>query len=200
MRRLIIRPGAIGDFVVSLPALECLTDWLSRGLGRFRQRSAGTVCPPRPFHRIHRTRPARGSPMRRRACSTNCASFDSIVSWYGASRPDFREAVAALGAAVPLLPAPCPDRPGVHAVDFYLEQVTAAGACRSDGIPRIACGSRARRLRGDSPFFGQPEEELAARPVSGAGRAGSNAVMPVRWCAGPDDPPLRERGPHRQSV
>ena len=26
MRRLIIRPGAIGDFVVSLPAMECLRD------------------------------------------------------------------------------------------------------------------------------------------------------------------------------
>ena len=34
MRRLVIRPGAIGDFIVSLPAIECLRGGYLEEIGR----------------------------------------------------------------------------------------------------------------------------------------------------------------------
>ena len=115
-------------------------------------------------------------------------SFDSIVSWYGAGRPEFREAVAGLGAPFTFFPA-LPDRPGVHAVDFYLEQVRGLAGCRSDGIPRIACGS----ARGDyaviHPFSGSAKKNWPLDRFQALARR-LERVMPVRWCAGPDDPPL----------
>src|SRR5437879_3176602 len=97
MRRLLIRPGAIGDLIVSLPALECLRAgytavWApERNLPLIRfadaVRSIGAtgldllglpgIAPPPPL-------------------ITTLRSFDSIISWYGAARPEFRTAVALL--------------------------------------------------------------------------------------------------------
>src|SRR5260370_30859886 len=97
MRRLLIRPGAIGDFIVSMPAMEHLraehTEVWTSGpnvpLARFADKArsiAGTgldllgiegVDPP--WELIARLR-----------------AFDSIVSCYGANRPEFRHAVGRL--------------------------------------------------------------------------------------------------------
>jgi len=93
MRRLLIRPGAIGDVILSLPALEAARAdytevWAPRAvlpLIRFADRTRaiadtgldlvgvveGAKCPA-------------------------LESFDSIYSWYGTARPDFRDAVAHL--------------------------------------------------------------------------------------------------------
>lgn len=49
------------------------------------------------------------------------AGFDEIVSWYGESRPEFREAVRAFPFR--FFPALPPDGGGVRASDFYLSQV-----------------------------------------------------------------------------
>ena len=65
--------------------------------------------------------------------------FDSIVSWYGANRPEFRAEMERLGLPFTFFPALPPEGAGVHAVDFYLEQVRTLGPCESDGIPRIRC-------------------------------------------------------------
>ena len=187
MRRLLIRPGAIGDFIVSIPAMECLKDgylevWTGSPnvpLARFADQAraiAGTGLdllgitdpPPRLIEELR--------------------AFDSIVSWYGANRPEFQETVAELGLPFVFFPA-LPDRPGRHATDFYLEQVRTLTACDSDGVPRIACP----HTRGDfaviHPFSGGRRknwplaqfEALAAR---------LERAMPVRWCRGPEDPPL----------
>jgi hypothetical protein len=90
MRRLVIRPGAMGDLILSLPALESLETgytevWVSgpnvpliRFAHRVRSIAAtglnllGVTEPPE--HLIGELR-----------------SFDSIVSWYGANRPEFRQ-------------------------------------------------------------------------------------------------------------
>src|SRR5664280_2485669 len=71
--------------------------------------------------------------------------FDSIVSWYGANRPEFRATVAALGLPFTFLAALPDGGTGIHATDFYLQQVRGMAACASDGIPRIECAAE----RGD---------------------------------------------------
>ncbi len=52
--------------------------------------------------------------------------FDSIVSWYGAKRPDFRDFVSDAGLPFEFHTALPADGAGVHAVDFYCSQVGAA--------------------------------------------------------------------------
>src|SRR5260370_38306056 len=100
MRRLLIRPGAIGDLIVSLPALECLQAeytevWapernlpLIRFAGGVRSIGAtgldllglpGIAPPP--------------------ALTATLRSFDSIVACDRAARPEFRCSVALLRLA-----------------------------------------------------------------------------------------------------
>jgi heptosyltransferase-3 len=51
--------------------------------------------------------------------------FDSIVSWYGANRPDFRSLVAEAGLPFEFHQALPPAGAGMHAVDYYCAQVGA---------------------------------------------------------------------------
>jgi heptosyltransferase-3 len=198
MRRLVIRPGAIGDLIVSLPAIECLrADYLEvwtatanvplvRFAGRVRSIAStgldllGVTDPPP--HLIEQLR-----------------SFDSIVSWYGANRPEFRQLTISLGLPVAFLQALPTDRPGMHATDFYLNEVRSIVNCASDGIPRISCGpvrenvTREKPARRNfaviHPFSGSPRKNwplenfrLLARELE--------RTMTVLWCAGPEDPLL----------
>jgi hypothetical protein len=105
--------------------------------------------------------------------------FDSIVSWYGARRPEFRQAVGQLGLPFQFFPA-IPGG-GRHAVDFYLDQV----GYRGDRIaPRIACP----RVRGDfavmHPFASSPAKRW---PLAKFHEVAAGMEMPVRWCAGPSE-------------
>ncbi len=192
MRRLAIRPGAIGDFIVSLPALECLqTDyyevWVTSAnapLVRFadRVRAIGStgldvlaVTDP----------PAR--------LIEDLRGFDSIVCWYGANRPEFQEEVARLGLPFTFFRALPTEGAGVHATDFYLAQARTLAPCHSDGIPRIACGVSAEAPREDfaviHPFSGSARKNWPLENFRELARQ-LEADMPVRWCAGPEDPPL----------
>src|SRR5262249_39465791 len=123
MRRLAIRPGAIGDLIVSLPAIESLRAeyfevWVASGntsLVRF----ADSV------HSISSTGldMLEFDPSQR--LGGGLRGFDVMGSWYGAGRAEFREAVARLGLPVRFFPAlPCGGC-GMHASEFYLEQVAA---------------------------------------------------------------------------
>jgi heptosyltransferase III len=189
LKRLIIRPGAIGDFIVSIPAVECLRDgylevWaaprnvpLAARIAQHARSIAATG-----LDLLEVTGP-------NEQLLETLRGFDSIVSWYGANRPEFREAVAGLRLPFQffpaLPPAVCGSR-GTHAADFYLSQARGIGHCASDGIPRIACDA----IRGDfaaiHPFAGSPKkswplerfQELAQRLAR---------RMPVEWCAGPED-------------
>lgn len=167
-RRLLIRPGAIGDCIVSLPALEHLktdyTEVWTAGqnvpLIRFADRvrsilSTGIdACPPR---------------------LGALDGFDDIFSWYGTNRPDFREATA--GFPIRFLPA-LPNEPNLHATDFYLGQVGGAPGA----TPFIDCPPRAA-----SPF-------IAIHPFSGSPRKNwlrfaelaAQAPIPVQACASPE--------------
>jgi len=191
MRRLAIRPGAIGDLIVSLPALECLQEdyyevWVASAnapLVRFADRVRGIASTGLDLLAV--SEPPLG-------LIEELGGFDSIVSWYGANRPEFQEEVARLGLPFTFFTALPPDAAGVHATDFYLAQARTLGACDSDGIPRIACGAS------EAPR----ENFVVIHPFSGSARKNwplenfrelarqLEAEMPVRWCSGREDPPL----------
>ena len=188
MRRLVIRPGAIGDFIVSLPALECLqTDYLeiwaasaNVSLARFAHRVRPIASTGLDLLGITAPPPGLVEELR---------GFDSIVSWYGANRPEFREAVEGLRLPFAFLSALPPAGTGVHAADYYLEQVRTLAPCAGDGIPRIRCQVQRENFAAIHPFSGSPRKNWPLEKFQTMARQ-LELVMPVRWCAGPEDPPL----------
>jgi hypothetical protein len=188
MHRLIIRPGAIGDFIVSLPAMTCLAgDYVEVW-------TSGRTVPLVQFTRNARSIASKGLDLLGvteppAGLIQNLRRFDSIVSWYGANRPEFRKTVAALGLPFTFLEALPPQGVGSHATDFYLEQVRAIAECSSDGVPRIECAVE----RGDyaviHPFSGSLRKNWPLDRFQ-ALAAKLERVMRVKWCAGEDDPPL----------
>lgn len=183
MRRLMIRPGAIGDFIVSLPALERLKAdycevWTASAnvpLARFADSArtiAGTgldlmgVTDP-PARLLERLR-----------------SFDSIVSWYGANRPEFREAVADLPFT---FHDALPKDATMHACDFYLRQVGG----EAGGVPSIPCEIEREDFAVIHPFSGSAKKNWPLEKFRALAER-LEQRMPVRWCAGEDDPPLPE--------
>jgi len=161
MRRLLIRPGAIGDLIVSLPTLESLrTEYLevwaaeqNLPLIRFANavRSIGStgldmleIDPPKLL--VERLR-----------------GFDSIISWYGSNRAEFREAVERLGLPFQFFPA--------------LPSPTLA--------PHIDCPATREDFAVIHPFASSPRKRWPLEKFREVARL---LRIPVRWCAGPDEP------------
>jgi hypothetical protein len=115
--------------------------------------------------------------------------FDSIVSWYGTNRPEFRHTVSELGLPFTFLDALPADGAGIHAADFYLEQVRQIAPCPSDGIPRIECPVERQDYAVIHPFSGSARKNWPLEKFR-AVAAQLERVMPVKWCAGEEDPPL----------
>lgn len=181
-----IRPGAIGDFIVSLPAIECLhTGYLevwaagaNLPLVRFADRTRSIAATGLDLLGITGADPRLVEELR---------SFDSIVSWYGAKRPEFREVVRELDLPFTFFPALPATGATVHAVDFYLEQVRTLGPCPHSGTPRISCPVERGDFAVIHPFSGSPKKNWPlARFQELARRMGAH--LPVRWCAGPEEP------------
>ena len=190
MRRLIIRPGAIGDFIVSLPALECLkTDYLEVW-------TAAALTPLVRFAATVRAISSTGLDLlgirengELGPLIEQLRGFDEIVSWYGAAREEFRALVEDLGLPFRFLRALPPEGCDRHAAEFYLDQVRGIVTCESTGIPRIACEEPRGNFAVIHPFSGSPKKNW---PLESFRRLSSQLerVMPVCWCAGPEDPPL----------
>ncbi len=188
MRRLVIRPGAIGDLIVSLPAMACLA---AESLEVWTE--ARTV----PLVRFAaRVRALRGTGLDLLGITEPPAAliqalreFDSIVSWYGANRPEFRDTVAALDLPFTFLEALPAEGVGIHATDFYLEQVRRIAPCASDGIPRIECPVQRENYAVIHPFSGSARKNWPLERFR-AIAAQLERTMPVKWCAGEEDPPL----------
>lgn len=179
MRRLVIRPGAIGDFVVSLPALEGLkTDYLevwthrrTVPLVRFADRVK-----PIDATGLELTGITQGPP-------PVLAEFDEIVSWYGSNRPEFREAVKHLPFRfLPALPSEGSD---VHATDFYLQHA----GCEPGAIPHLETGLSRENYAVIHPFSGSARKNWPLEKFR-ALAARLERTMPVMWCSGAEDPPL----------
>lgn len=175
MRLLLIRPGAIGDVIVSLPALEAAATeaeyseiWVP-----------GTTVPLVGFANRVRSLASTGLDLLELGLAPeslldHLRSFDSIYSWYGTAREEFRAAVS--GLPVRFFPA-LPGDGVEHAVDYYLGQVGAAKGDR----PRV----RVDRWNGGF---------VAVHPFSGSARKNWPLDQFVEltkrlggeWCEGPE--------------
>jgi heptosyltransferase-3 len=174
-KRLLIRPGAIGDFLVSLPALESLKAvytevWCAEQnvpLARFADRaiSIGSAG----LHRIG-VLPADDVLQR-------LSGFDEIFSWNGSANDDFRAAVSLLPFRF-LAPVPPPSTT-CSAAEFFCSQV---------GAPyRLPFLETAHHPPGDFVILHPFASSLAKRWPLENFRALA-AMLPVtKWCAGPEE-------------
>jgi heptosyltransferase III len=177
MRRLLIRPGGIGDVIVSLPALEHLRAsylevWTpTRTVPLIRFADCVRSIASTGLDLLAIANPPASLMERLR-------SFDSIVSWYGANRPEFIDATAGLPITFfPALPNAGP------ATDFYLKQVGAPPG----QLPHISCDAAREDYAVIHPFSGSPRKNW---PLDSFQALAARLPMPVRWCAGPEDPAL----------
>jgi heptosyltransferase-3 len=157
----LIRPGAIGDCILSLPALEAAREdytevWAPRPvlpLMRFADRTRAIVDTGLELVGVLDD-----------AFVPELASFDSIYSWYGTSRPEFRHAVRHLPFT------------------FFPALPVSAEGVPSIPVPVAAPGDFAVI----HPFSGSPRKNWPLeRYRELAGRLSER--MPVKWCAGPEE-------------
>jgi ADP-heptose:LPS heptosyltransferase len=188
MRRLVIRPGAIGDFIVSLPAIACLATesfevWTpARTVPLVRFTATVRAIASTGLDLLGVTEPPAG-------LIQTLRQFDSIVSWYGTNRSEFLDAVAAMVLPFTFLETLPAGNARIHAADFYLEQVRQITECHHDGIPRIECGVQRENYAVIHPFSGSARKNWPLKKFRAlAGKL--ERVMPVKWCAGEEDPPL----------
>ena len=183
MRRLLIRPGGIGDCILSFPALEYLKSeytevWVP-----------AEVVPLVRFAHAVRSIGSTGIDLMGlagieapRAVIERLRSFDSIFSWYGANRDEFRKTAQDLKLPFQFFSAlPAPGE-RVHAADFFLRQVGGDGVA----IPRMECPNTVG------------EDFAVIHPFSGSSRknwqldrfreVSRRLGGPVRWSAGPQEP------------
>jgi lipopolysaccharide heptosyltransferase III len=178
-RLLVIRPGAIGDTIASLPALEFVTSqatewaelWVSPAcvpLIRFGDRVRAIPDTGLDLLELGLETPAR----------TALAEFDAIVSWYGSARAEFREAVRDYPFTFhPALP---PQGCEMHATDWYSAQVGAPG----QAVPVIDIASPQRDFIACQPFSGSPRKNWDLAKFR---ELATHLSIPVEFCAGPDE-------------
>ncbi len=174
MRTLVIRPGAIGDAIVSLPAVEHLAP-------------AEIWCPEQNIPLFEHIAPARslvaeGLDRLELPASVleKLRRFGRIVSWYGAQREDFRAQVRGLPfefhRAIP------PEGCATHAVDYYLAQAGAPPGA----VPRLPFAAPPAGYAVIHPFSGSPRKNWPLERFRAAA-ARIEPHLPVYWCAGPEE-------------
>jgi ADP-heptose:LPS heptosyltransferase len=108
-------------------------------------------------------------------------SFDSIVSWYGANRPEFRDALVSLGVECHFHAAlPAKDR-CEHVTDFFAGQVGGPQGL----LPRIKvepCGHRDAIVL--HPFSGSPRKNWALNLYR---ELAMRLPFRTEWTAGPEE-------------
>lgn len=182
IRRLLIRPGAIGDFILSLPALESLRAdhtevWCAEQnvpLVRFADSAQSIVASG--LDRLGLL-DADDTIQRLRR-------FDSVISWYGANRPEFRDLTEKLGLPFQFLPA-LPTGGG-HAIEFYNEPARQLGARPTSRFPEIRCPAAVRTFAVIHPFASNLAKRAPMAVFESAARKLSE-TMPVHWLCGPEE-------------
>jgi heptosyltransferase-3 len=182
VRRLLIRPGAIGDCILSLPALEHL-------VADFTEIWAPSAAVPlirfadevRPLASTGIDLAGIGDLPIPRHLRDRLRSFDSIVSWYGANRSEFREAITRLGIPFQFHTALPPAGYCGHATDFFAQQVGAPEGL----VPRVQLESSTPR---DAivihPFSGSPRKNW---PLNRYRELASELGCGIEWTAGPEE-------------
>ena len=186
-RRLFIRPGAIGDFVLSLPAVrllksrgEYLEVWCAAQnvplAARAADRAAAISATGLDLLAIPDVAPPE-------ATVRTLAGFDDVVSCYGAGRPEFRDAVNALGLPFRFLPAlPAASGP-VHAADFFLQQVGGA----PPAVPALECRAATHGRIVIHPFSGGRAKNWPPAHFRRLAAEIESLGHDVAWCAGPEE-------------
>jgi heptosyltransferase-3 len=167
-RRLLIRPGAIGDCILALPELEA------------NRADYTEVWAPRPVLPLiesnepqfaDRTRaiPDTGLDLlgivqgpRTTACLRDLETFDSIYSWYGSNHPEFREAVRHLPFTF-----------------FPAQPINVIGTPRIQVPPRPV-----ENFAVIHPFSSSAKKNW---PLDSFRETSANLKMPVKWCVGPEE-------------
>lgn len=109
------------------------------------------------------------------------SGFDSIVSWYGENREEFRDAARTLRLPIQFLRALPPESEPGHATDYFLRQA----GCGPGAAPRVACPiDRRSDLVVLHPFSGSARKNW---PLERFRALAERLENPVAWCAGPDD-------------
>lgn len=174
-RTLLIRPGAIGDAIVSLPALEFLR-------GDYTEVWAPSVNLPLFSGVADKVRSIASTGLDRigifdEPVEKALFGFDRIVSWYGANRDEFRQAVRNLPfefhQALP--PVDCDS----HAVDFYLRQVGGP----MGAVPRFRVSASKRNFIAVHPFSGSLRKNW---PLENFQHTAARLPLPVEWAASAD--------------
>jgi len=159
VRRLLIRPGAIGDVILSLPALEA---------ARAEYTEVWAPRPMLPLIRFaDRTRAIADTGLDllgivEGARVPELDTFDSIYSWYGSAQPEFRDAVCHLPFA------------------FY-----PASPPSPDGIPKISVPPAPL----EDFAIVHPFASSAAKrwPIENFRTVAREIGIAVRWCTGPTE-------------
>src|SRR5579862_1955555 len=182
-RRLLIRPGAIGDFIVSLPAMEALcADWTEVWCAR-------QNLPLATFAGAARAIPETGLDrlgfLPAEAAVSCLREFDSIISWYGSNNEQFQQlALNELKLNITFLPA-LPVGRG-SALEFYRHQALDLGASRVGPYPQLTCPRIPRTFAAIHPFASGLKKQVPLKVFKNAARRFANR-MPVQWLRGPED-------------
>lgn len=161
MKRLLIRPGAIGDVIVSLPALEFLKAdytevWVPSAVAPLIQFAdkVGSIAASR-------------IEMLTDEFAQRFQQFDEVVSWYGSNKEELRT-INKNCVFYPALPVGC------QATTFYLKQVGAPLGTR----PRIHVKSVARETIVIHPFSGSGRKNW---PYENFAELAKQLPLPVEW-------------------
>lgn len=182
MRRLLIRPGGIGDCITCLPVMQQLSAeytevWVPSAivpLIQFADRVQAIAATGIDLLGVGDSTPR---PRLREALG----QFDSIVSWYGSNRGEFRALALRLNPHWEFLPALPPAESALHATDFHAQNA---------GLPM----GLVPRLRFDIP---EHRDSIAIHPFSGGRRKNwplerfgflaERLPLPAEWIAGPEE-------------
>ncbi len=185
-RRLLIRPGAIGDFILSLPALESLAAdytevWVESPQAPL-VRFADRVRPISETGLNWLEIPDREPPA---ALTRSLGGFDSVITWYGSQRAAFREALQALAPHAVFFPALPPDG-SLHAADYYMEQAATVTGRVLRAVPRLRCTHAPHGCAVIHPFSGSRWKNWPLERFQQVA-AWLETRMEVAWCAGPEE-------------
>jgi heptosyltransferase III len=184
VRRLLVRPGALGDFVVSLPALEFLLAeytevWCSREnvpLAKF--------CSPARF--CDQARAITETSLDQvgvldfpQHLAQQLNSFDEVVTWYGSNRQEFRQAMATHVRTPIRYCQALPDPNGDHAVDQFARQVGAPTGL----VPRIPISISRKNQVAIHPFSGGRSKNW---PLEKFVQLAESLTSPIVWVCGPE--------------
>lgn len=179
MKRLLIRPGAIGDTILALPALGALR-------GAYTEIWCRAEMVPLLGHLAEQVESIAATGIDSQQWPAplvdRLASFDEIVTWYGSNREEFREALSAIHPRVRYLAALPPEDSQVHAIDFFLEQVGASPGA----APRLPVRRNPGQYAVIHPFSGSAKKNWSLERFAQVARE-LECEMPVFWSAGPEE-------------